>query len=52
MYRIDGLPFESRLNCLLEPEVQDMVEVQITQQYADRTALRGTFFIRRQLTVL
>jgi hypothetical protein len=25
-----GLPFESRLNYLLEPEVQDMMEVQIT----------------------
>jgi hypothetical protein len=47
-----GLTTKSRLDHSLEPKIEHIVEIYITQPYADRTSLRGSLFAWMNLSVL
>jgi hypothetical protein len=36
----------------LEPQVEHIVEIYVTQQYADRSSLRGPFLVWMNLSIL
>src|SRR6202023_516527 len=37
---------------IFEPQIEHIVEIYLTQQYADRSSLRGSFFARMNLFIL
>jgi hypothetical protein len=47
-----GLAPKPRLDHSLEPQIEHIVEIYVTQQYADRPSLRGPLFARMNLSIL
>src|SRR5271169_3203152 len=47
-----GLAPKPGLDHALEPQIEHIVKVQVTQQNADRSSLRGPLFIRMNLSIL
>ena len=46
-----GFASQSRLDHSLKPQVEHVVQIHIAQQDADRSALRGSLFVRMYLSV-
>jgi hypothetical protein len=47
-----GLAPKSRLDHSLEPQIEHIMQIYVTQQYADRPSLRSSFFARMNLSIL
>src|ERR1700730_3376736 len=46
-----GFASQSRLDHSLKPQVEHVVQIHIAQQDADRSALRGSLFVRMDLSI-
>src|SRR5579863_1059205 len=46
-----GLASQPRLDHSFEPQIEHVVEIHVTQQYADRPSLWSTFFVRMEFLI-